>query len=168
MRTLRLSMVGTVILALLGGLGGAVLAQDEDESESATYVSGLRTWIEYTDDGAIYEMEMSDPRASGTLTESYVSWQEYGDTTPATAAVVVRLEHVNEQGSWSGIGSGVYDPEMGWQLVGWSTGEGAYEGLTLYMHAVRDIYSTPEMLFEGIIFEGPAPMMVEAVEVPAQ
>ena len=29
MRTLRLSLAGTVILALLGGLGGAALAQDE-------------------------------------------------------------------------------------------------------------------------------------------
>ena len=30
MRTLRLSLAGTVILALLGGLGGAVVAQDEE------------------------------------------------------------------------------------------------------------------------------------------
>ena len=38
MRTLRLSLVGTVILALLGGLGGVVAAQEE--AATATYVTG--------------------------------------------------------------------------------------------------------------------------------
>jgi hypothetical protein len=45
-------------------------------------------------------------------------------------------------------------------------GEGPYEGLTLYLHAMRTVYATPEIETDGIIFEGPAPMMVEAVQVP--
>jgi hypothetical protein len=111
--TLRMSLAGVAMLALLGGLGGAVVAQDEAESESATYISGLRTWLESTENGSVHELEMSDPRASGTVTESGISWQEYGDTTPPTVAAVARLELVNEQGTWSGIWSGVYDPKMG-------------------------------------------------------
>jgi hypothetical protein len=167
MRTLRLALTGTVVL-LVGGLSSVVVAQDTTESASATYMSGTRTWLEGTENASVFEVEMSDPRASGTATETVISWQEYGDTTPPTTTATLQLELVNEQGSWSGVGSGVYDPEMGWQLVGYQAGEGAYEGLTLYMHATRDIYSTPRMDFEGIIFEGPAPTMVEAVRVPSE
>jgi uncharacterized protein YceK len=168
MRTLRLTLVGTVTLALLGGLSSVVVAQDTTESASATYMSGTRTWLESTGNGSVHELEMSDPRASGTVTESGISWQEYGDTTPPTVAAVARLELVNEQGTWSGIWSGVYDPKMGWRLAGWLAGEGPYEGLTLYLHAMRTVYSTPGIETDGIIFEGPAPMMVEAVQVPTE
>jgi hypothetical protein len=165
---LRLALTGTVVLLLVGGLSSVVVAQDTTESASATYMSGTRTWLEGTENASVFEVEMSDPRASGTTTETLISWQEYGDTTPPITTATVLLELVNEQGSWSGVGSGVYDPEMGWQLIGYQAGEGAYEGLTLYMHATADIYSTPIMDFEGIIFEGPAPMMVEAVQVPTE
>ena len=168
MRTLRLSVAGTVILALLGGLGSAALAQDDEETGSATYITGSWTWTHHTDDGAVYEVEMSDSRASGTLTESSISWQEYGDTTPPTVANVVGIELANEEGSWSGFGSGVYDPAMGWRLAGYQAGEGAYEGLTLYIHGTRDIYSTPVMPLEGVIFEGPVPTMLDAVEPSAE
>ena len=168
MRTLRLSLVGAVILALLGGLGGAVVAQGEAESPSATHISGSWTWLGVNLGQTVYEVEMSDPRASGTLTETGISWQEYGDTTPPTVASVIGIELVNDEGSWSGFGSGVYDPAMGWRLSGYQAGEGAYEGLTLYVHGTRDIYSTPVMPLEGVIFEGPAPTMLGAVKLPAE
>ena len=43
MRTLRLSVLGTVILALLGGLGGVVAAQDEAADPMApAVVTGTR------------------------------------------------------------------------------------------------------------------------------
>jgi hypothetical protein len=41
MRTLRLSLMGTVILALLGGLSGAVLAQSEEEEQSGTFTPAI-------------------------------------------------------------------------------------------------------------------------------
>jgi len=45
MRTLRLSLVGTVILVLLGGLGGVVAAQQEDEAtESANVITATSVW----------------------------------------------------------------------------------------------------------------------------
>ena len=55
---------------------------------------------------------------------------------------------------------------MGWRLTAWLAGEDAYEGLTLYLHAHRfPVYSTPEMDFDGVIFEGEPPVMLEAVEI---
>ena len=91
MRALQLSLAGTVILALLGGVGGAVMAQDEATvpgPEAATLVSGqlLRgggpgcgdaEFTEVTvDEGILRERgrvcygraEMSDPRLNGEVT----------------------------------------------------------------------------------------------------
>ena len=63
MRTLRLSLTATVILALLGCLGGAVLAQDEPLAEvgradedapvTATHVTG--TPIDHSSDDSAVE-----------------------------------------------------------------------------------------------------------------
>jgi acetyl esterase/lipase len=63
MGTLRLSLVGTVILMLLGGLSGAVLAQSEVPDEDITYPK-LTRFLEYGDHPNqiihVYELE---PRA---------------------------------------------------------------------------------------------------------
>jgi hypothetical protein len=42
MRTLRLSLFGSVIVVLLGGLGGAVVAQAAGEAGPFTPVTGVR------------------------------------------------------------------------------------------------------------------------------
>jgi len=64
MRTLKLSLAGTVILALLGGLGGAVVAQSEAPDEDSTRPKLTRGFAEYGDDPKqiihFYELE---PRA---------------------------------------------------------------------------------------------------------
>jgi len=174
MRTLRLSLTGTVILALLGGLGGTVMAQADEGQASATYVTGEDTWDESTAEGYLSKLEMSDPRASGTFTTTILASAEYQPgseppgTWPGSEAHRAWLAIVNDEGRWSGHGGAVYHPDMGWVVDGWLAGEGPYEGLTLYLHAVRDDYSTPWMDFEGVIFEGPAPPMLGAVEPPAQ
>ena len=49
MRTLRLSLVGTVILVLLGGLGSTVAAQSEEPNQQSAEPS-LTTSLEYGDD----------------------------------------------------------------------------------------------------------------------
>ena len=65
MRTLRLSLVGTVMLALLGGLGGAVMALDEEEMPvTATRVTG--TQIDSVWDESEME-ETSDEHGVGGL-----------------------------------------------------------------------------------------------------
>jgi acetyl esterase/lipase len=71
MRTLRPSLVGTVILALLGGLGGVVLAQSETEDGDVTWPQ-LTGSLEYGDDSAqvfrLYELEpRAEPRPAVVL-----------------------------------------------------------------------------------------------------
>ena len=172
MRTLRLSLLGTMILALLGGLSGAVLAQEEEGTEpvSATYFDGVRHWRDPGPEGEFhYLMEMSDPRASGMVTEYGDVGHEYKFKTPdPPQAWMVPMLLENDEGTWEGVGSWVYHPEMGWHGSAWMTGDGAYEGLTVYLHAVRDRYSHSQMPFEGVIFEGPTPPMLGAVTMPTE
>jgi hypothetical protein len=169
MRTLRLPLAGTVMLALLGGLGGAVLAQSDEEESSgtATYIDGQRRWI--PDPG--YELVMSDPRASGTYSElsRTVAGDAYdGDSARPSFVGLIEVTLVNAEGSWAGLQSALWDDEMGWRLTAWLAGEGAHEGLTLYLHAHRSAYSEQNMDFDGIIFEVEPPVMLEAVQIPTE
>ena len=66
MRTLRLSLVGTVIVALLGGLGGAVLAQAEEASTSEALT-------EFTGRMECYDLSM------GTIEDVVIATTEAGD-----------------------------------------------------------------------------------------
>jgi len=166
MRTLRLSLVGAVILVLLGGLGSAIVAQDEETGElsgTAVYIDGLRMWQYRDDETTRYELEMSDPRADGTYTEIYPSGDRYdGESVRPTLVGLADVRLVNDEGRWWGLESGVWDDEMGWHITAWLAGEGAYEGLTLYLHADRSpVFSTPEMAFEGIIFDTTPPVMLD-------
>jgi DNA-binding beta-propeller fold protein YncE len=53
MRTLRLSLTGTVILVLLGGLGGVVVGQQSDEAAgSANVLSATSVWTSKGDEAA--------------------------------------------------------------------------------------------------------------------
>ena len=80
MRTLRLSLAGTVVLVLAGGLSSAVLAQSE--ADGPAYVTGTQTYIEDVSEAtevlagdvtqirggnATYAIEMDDPRVTGTM-----------------------------------------------------------------------------------------------------
>ncbi|HYO18132.1 MAG TPA: hypothetical protein VES02_05640 [Dermatophilaceae bacterium] len=143
---------------------------DEDLSGTATYIDGLRTWQTWEGEDTIYELEMSDPRANGTYTEfDFVGDGYDSESQQPSIAALGRVTLVNDEGSWSGHESAVWDDEMGWRLTAWLAGEDAYEGLTLYLHAHRfPVYSTPEMDFDGVIFEGEPPVMLEAVEIPAE
>ena len=56
MRTLRLSLAGTVILALLGGLGGAAVAQEDAEDEQTpVVVTGLQECTITTDAASAWD-----------------------------------------------------------------------------------------------------------------
>ena len=143
---------------------------DEDLSGTAVYIDGLRTWQTWEGDDTIYELEMSDPRANGTYTEfDFVGDGYDSESQQPSIAALGRVTLVNDEGSWSGHESAVWDDEMGWRLTAWLAGEDAYEGLTLYLHAHRfPVYSTPQMEFDGVIFEGEPPVMLEAVKIPAE
>ncbi len=101
MRTLRLLLSGTLAMALLGGLGGAVVAQDEDAAVGLVHVTGTQVEGdlvpgEWAQVGAVGQMrgastanrsEMSDPRVSGAVTVE-VNFDEYPRATPGSSGVV--------------------------------------------------------------------------------
>jgi hypothetical protein len=145
---------------------------DGDLSGTAVYTDGLRTWQYWEGDDTIYELEMSDPRANGTYTEwgaTIVGNGYDGDSLRPSLVGLMEVTLASDEGTWTGVQSAVWDDDMGWRLTAWLAGEDAYEGLSLYLHAHRfPVYSTPEMEFDGIIFDGEPPVMLEAVSFPAE
>ncbi len=173
MRTLRLAMRGTVTLALLGGLAGAVAAQ----SDAADAIVGqAATWVTFMEqdcsvgevtpvqDGAIQRtrdvvatctVTMSDPRVSGTATVSsnYDCLAEAGCITWGTQ------ELVGPDGSWTGTYTGTIDAaftERGFTAL---NGTAGYEGLTFIVHTSAPLDEAPRVV--GIIYEGDVPPSVE-------
>ena len=112
MRTLRLVLAGTVILALLGGLSGAVMAQMDTHPE-AVYFTASGPYTEFalgiTSEGDglyssrdgfyAFDVEATDPRASGAMTVFFNA-----DVDPVTGQGIqwgtVRIE--NAGGTWEG------------------------------------------------------------------
>jgi hypothetical protein len=150
MRTLRMFLAGTVILALLGGFSGAVVAQgDTDPMAPAHFTFTLEATAEpegIGGDSDSFEVEVrgieeveivaaSDSRASGLLTTiGNVNALEVDDGGFMTAATSVRL--VNDGGAWSGTGGAVqaFVEDSGFATVlAVLTGERDYEGLTLVL-----------------------------------
>ena len=167
MRTARLSLMGTVMLMLLGGLGSVVVAQSEDEGYA--YVTGTETYIEDVTEptevqagdviqirgaNATYAIETNDPRVTGTGTTLGMALDVHPGDHYAVAGPI-RLS--NADGAWVGTQTGAYDPTMGWQFVGWLDGMAAYEGLTLFLHGESPEPSDGVWEIEGVIFKSDAP-----------
>jgi hypothetical protein len=148
-------LAGTVILALLGGFSGAVVAQgDTDPMAPAHFTFTLEPTAEPEGIGGdsdsfevevrgIEEVELvaaSDSRASGVLTTiGNVNALEVDGGGFVTAATSVRL--ANDGGAWSGTGRAVHAvaEDGGFATVmNVLTGEGGYEGLTLIMSQYYD------------------------------
>ena len=178
MRTLRLSLVGTVILMLLGGLGGVVVAQ-MDEDADAVYVTQVSTepgegrassvaeteTLYSSRDGLITSTdEWSDPRASGTWTNSF-NVDVDPDTGQGVMWTWVRGE--NDDGTWEGPLSGIeYETPEGdfYTMDGWLIGDGAYAGYTLYVQVDGFQGGGPVRTLHGVIFKGQPP----TAEPPAE
>jgi hypothetical protein len=177
MRTLRLSLIGTVILVLLGGLGVVAAAQDEPAATpvigniTSTRIvasgdptfGGMHNYLR--DDAADYDMEWSDPRL-GSVMRTTTNWDffglpEEGDINGAVlVATSVRLE--GPDGAWTGTEYLLLDetrnperyPGPSVMLL---SGEGAYEGLSAMIRRQyeSDIPMPGELpTFEGYILEG--------------
>jgi hypothetical protein len=178
MRALRPSLAGTVILALLGGLGGVVLGQDEVPL-TATRITGTvvdKDWDdsegEYTTDEhgvdqlrglLVHETwEWSDERLPAAKTGVWNNngyWIGEGDGVLAWTGTN-RLD--GPDGSWIGTATGMYEPGTGSSFgLDVYVGEGAYEGLTL-------ILQCGDRTCEGYILEGELPPMPEPVEPPTE
>jgi hypothetical protein len=169
-----MSLAGAVILALLGGLGGAVVAQDEAEdpmapvevtgkfvgltcggsagTRSGSRVEGRQTTCEIDND-------WSDPRLEGT--ETYISNDV--EFTDGSGLSIGHFVHniVNDDGAWrmrpqyrfSSAYPGPEDFSGTWVL----DGEGAYEGLVAVL-AKPELDSEP---LRGFIIEGDLPSAPE-------
>jgi hypothetical protein len=179
MRALRLSLLATVTVSLLGGPSIVVLAQDdEDQVITATYVTGetidkleVSPGV-YSESNGVEQLrdstyedtfEWSDPRLPSVMQISEnldIRYREDGDAWAWVGNI--RLE--DEDGAWAG-------PEYG--MGEWSgdrlllhprmmllTGEGAYEGLTAMLQRrwETDDPGYPASV-EGYIFVGDLPPM---------
>jgi hypothetical protein len=172
MRTMRVSLVGTVTLALLGGLGGTVLAQGEEPAENLDWVLGatfsgtsecMVTGFGEVNDanqrrGYVSEctVSTSDPRASGTNT---IDWDS--DCNPGIGCVAWgTFELVGPDGTWEGsftgstVGSGEDIRDMD---VAVGRGTGAYEGWTLIAHAATPEANPFAGTYDGLIYLGDPP-----------
>ena len=164
MRTLRLSLVGTVILTLLGGLSSATVARSDGSTRvtgSVVGVGGDPSAGEYTEEGVVgadwighvrgqrplVTFEWSDPRLPSQA-EMVGNYDAYGYQADGDVGVVVLTNTwllEDPDGSWTG-------PWVGWCDDQWLchgtvtlTGHGAYEGF----HAV--LTERPQEEADGVI-----------------
>ena len=188
MRMLRLPLAGTVILALLGGLSGAVLAQMDADADAVYVTRDSKEYVSNTDavpvsdtdtlhssrDGVLVWMEeTSDPRVSGKVT---ATWHE--DVDPKTGQGIMWGTSLveNDGGTWEGPCSGiVYQPpdQAAGTSVGvlggpgafftlncWHTGDGDYAGYTYFVQ--EDAYQGGfTRAIHGIIYKGQPPYSVD-------
>ena len=169
MRMLRLSLAGTVTLALLGGLGGAVLAQSEGDAsaewltfieqdctvgdhEPATVVGGVE---QLRGMPITCDVTFSDPRLSGVQSNVFNQ-----DCFQSSGICVYwgSTETVGPDGTWSGWFSGSMDPDRYGRGYIVLTGAGGYEGLTNVRHAMGPIDEPP--IEVGVIYAGDPPPVV--------
>ena len=180
MRTLRLSLIGTVTLTLLAGLGSVVLAQEEDNGGfTLKFVAGTDTWKdgtferaegfdEVTGRGETMDMEASDPRLSGTWTK-VVNCREGGPPLFMVCVGSVRVE--NEGGTWLGTKqeSGATFGHPGPHWAHWTVleGEGEYTGLTAIVDYDEERMGEGDINGVGVIFDFGMPPMPDPIE-PAE
>jgi hypothetical protein len=153
MRNLRLSLTGTVILALLGGVSAVAVAQDE-ASEPTT--PAFFTLVEETEEP--WTIVTTDPRFSGTWVANEPDIYPVGHSYDHVSAGFVHLQ--NDAGAWKGWTSGwSWMSEAPTQEQMWLVGEGAYEGLSAVVASRCEQLPCEEedWVFEGLIFEGDAP-----------
>jgi hypothetical protein len=180
MRTMRLSLAGTFILALLAGTSIAV-AQEAEDAEAMTspvVVTGTLECLgaapadQAADAGAslapdgtvinLHEWVASDARLSGEVAYTG-TWHVYGEPSEDTGTTAAQdqaiYEIVNEGGKWLCEASRIPDPMVPSEehtLV--FNGQGAYEGMTAYLHID---WSQAPFAFTGLILPGEAPPYAE-------
>lgn len=181
MRTLRLSTLTMIILALLGGLAGAAMSQDRQGT--TTRVTGEspggRAVSEGTSvyrDGVVkvrnavfeHEMKWSDPRLPSLMRVAENSdWRGLGDDSGVAIATVSSVRLDGPAGSWTGLEHGLIEElEAGNGVSRFMvlSGEGAYEGLSAMLSRTYEMSDYGKPVFEGYIFDdalAPMPDMPE-------
>jgi hypothetical protein len=175
MRMLRLSLVGTVSLALLGGLGVATLGQAEPEYATAgTWMAlsqercGTTTSLSRLDQpngdyqvrglGATCAALGDDPRF-GSPMRVVLNEDCFADGGCINWGTI---EQPGADGTWSGWFAGTEDPGANTYLTIVMTGSGGYEGLTHIRHATGP-FSGP-LDHAGVVFEGAPPPLLAMPE----
>ena len=166
MRTLRFTLAGTVILALLGGVGGAVLAQEESPGASpAAMAPVLFTGGATCGFGPAEEWLADDPRVTGPC--SMTIEQEGGDL-PGGFVAVGDYTVNGPEGDWVGTWSVMaFPPTLGRNFMVLE-GTEAYEGWAVWAWATApDGWEGEPFDLVGVIYEGSAPRL-EWSELPAE
>ena len=186
MRTLRLSLIGTVILVVLGPV--PTMAQEVSGEDESAEAPGPVTWVtgsarcpgidlgesSVDDDGVRHfrggeftcDMQMSDPRVSGTHTSTTWNADVWGESPMDSDLVqwaTVRLE--NEGGAWEGWLSGVASlPDPGDIIAIWYEGTGDYAGLSYFEQWTdQDPWTV-----QGLIFPGDPPVYPAPVDTRSE
>jgi len=178
MRTLRLSLAGMVILALLGGPGGAAAGQG-DYSRSGVWMTitgeqecwnGPWTAYDVQESGDFQvrgipvgcDFTSSDPRLSGTWT-----WELNEDCFAGGGCVNWgTVEAEGPDGTWSGWATGSERPESETRAYVVLVGAGAYEGLTHIEHWAGPFAGPFERY--GVTYEGEPPPMFNVDAPPVE
>lgn len=174
MSTLRLSMAGSVILALLGGMAAVALAQAESAAEESAEsvplsftmpyanptdsgpVELLDGRIRYSDNAYRIPFETDDPRLGGELWSVH-SWDTYRDSQGSVIVGRAGIDH--QTGGWQGTFRGYATPpneRLYYQLD--LTGKGDYEGLSAMLFIIDNGTSFD---VEGMVFAGGLPPLPE-------
>ena len=174
MHTLRLSLVGTVILALLGGLGNVAVGQDD---EDAPVWVKLLTRGDLRIEGSYGSYEYGEGQAK-TVRDFPLGWDStYSDARLDGAQHLLYNEDVFESGIGLGWGSmEIVGTDGSW--IGWwheidddetdgqdntsfhivLTGSGAYEGLTAILFSLGVWEQFPNEY--GVIYRGDPPGVI--------
>jgi hypothetical protein len=178
MRTLRLSLFGMLTLALLGGLGGVVLAQ-QDYSRSGVWVTVVEEQDCWNGDPTEYieqpsgdyqvrgipvgcELTFSDTRLSGTMT------MDLNEDCFAEGGCVNwgSMDIAGSDGTWSGWYNGSEQPDTTTIFYRVLVGAGGYEGLTLVGHSSGPFGGPYDEV--GVIYEGDPPPVLDLDVPPAE
>ena len=159
MHTLRLSLVGAVILMLLGGLGGTVVAQTPEATGTQVTVT------QECSGGTVCSWTASDPRLPETLdTEMFTGSVEVegaGFLDAGFAWMDVGFE--GPDGGWTGYVYALWgEPTQNFLVL---SGTGADEG---WHYVARGTDPEPDGDFEwiGTLYEGELPPFPHPVELP--
>jgi len=183
MRTLRLFLVGTVILTLLGGLGGAVLAQDEEdapawvklltrgdlriEGMAGSALPGVGFRESIRDLQGAWDNTYSDARLDGT--QHLVHNEDCAADGICVAWGTVDIEGPDGTTTWTGWYHEIDDDDTdgvddaSWHFV--LTGTGPNEGLTAILFSLGVWEQFPNEY--GVIYRGdppPGPEVLLAAE----
>ena len=174
MRTLRWSLAGTVILVLLGGLSGAVVAQQEDapvwvklleqedcrmEASPGLYEPGAGLAKRIRDLPLACENTYNDARLDGTAHWLYnEDCYEDGICVGWGPIWVDGPEATTWTGWWHEIDDDEQDGEDNTSFHSVLTGAGAYEGLTVILFSLGVWEQFPDEY--GVIYRGDPPEVI--------